>query len=104
MKKTTGGQLIYSPSDLVRYLASPFASWMDRYNLEHPGAVTPDETSAEDKLIAETGQAHEQTVLAERRQHVVVEPDAGIDNSLPGAIEIDLDEHLRLVRLALNSR
>jgi superfamily I DNA and/or RNA helicase len=31
MKKTAEGQLVYSPSDLVRYLASPFASWMDRY-------------------------------------------------------------------------
>ena len=45
MKKTTAGQLIYSPSDLVRYLASPFASWMDRYYLEDPDAVTPDEQS-----------------------------------------------------------
>ena len=65
MKKDSTGQLLYSPSDLVRYLASPFASWMDRYFLEHPDAVTPDETSAEDKLIAETGQAHERTVLAD---------------------------------------
>ena len=65
MKKTTAGQLIYSPSDLVRYLASPFASWMDRYYLENPDAVTPDEQSAEERLIAETGQEHERTVLAE---------------------------------------
>ncbi|HET9846757.1 MAG TPA: PD-(D/E)XK nuclease family protein, partial [Nitrospira sp.] len=65
MKKNSTGELLYSPSDLVRYLASPFASWMDRYYLEHPDAVTPDETSAEDKLIAETGQAHERTVLAD---------------------------------------
>ena len=65
MKKSSSGQLLYSPSDLVRYLASPFASWMDRYYLEHPDAVTPDERSAEDRLIAETGQAHERTVLAD---------------------------------------
>ncbi len=65
MKKDRTGQLLYSPSDLVRYLSSPFASWMDRNNLEHPGLVTPDETSAEEKLIAETGQAHEATVLSE---------------------------------------
>src|SRR5688572_18066060 len=38
---------------------------MDRYYLEHPDAVTPDERSAEDRLIAETGQAHERTVLAD---------------------------------------
>src|SRR4026209_811180 len=65
MKKSYSGPLIYSPSDLVRYLASPFASWMDRYYLEHPGAVTPDELAAEERLIAETVQAHEETVLAE---------------------------------------
>ena len=69
MKKDRSGQLLYSPSDLVRYLASPFASWMDRYFLQHPDAVTPDETSAEDKLIAETGQAHERTVLADLERY-----------------------------------
>ena len=37
MKKDFSGQLVFSPSDLVRYLASPFASWMDRYSLENPG-------------------------------------------------------------------
>ena len=65
MKRNSTGQLLYSPSDLVRYLASPFASWMDRYFLEYPDAVTPDERSAEDRLIAETGQAHERTVLTD---------------------------------------
>ena len=55
MKKDSSGQLRYSPSDLVRYLASPFASWMDRYHLENPDAVTPDEQTAEDRLIAQTG-------------------------------------------------
>lgn len=65
MKKTVNGQRVYSPSDLVRYLASPFASWMDRYYLENPDAVTPDEDSEEGRLIAQTGQEHERTVLAE---------------------------------------
>jgi len=32
----SNGQLIYSPSDLTRYMSSPFASWMDRLSLEHP--------------------------------------------------------------------
>src|SRR5512145_2000832 len=71
MKRSPSGQLIYSSSDLVRYLSSPFASWMDRYYLEYPDAVTPDETSAEDKLIAETGQAHERTVLADLKAATV---------------------------------
>ncbi|HTL61358.1 MAG TPA: TM0106 family RecB-like putative nuclease [Nitrospira sp.] len=63
MKKHHSGQLLFSPSDLVRYLASPFASWMDRYYLEHPDAVTPDAQSEEERLIAESGQAHEEAVL-----------------------------------------
>ncbi len=65
MKKTADGRLVYSPSDLVRYLASPFASWMDRYYLENPEAVTPDEDTEDQRLIAEAGQQHEQTVLNE---------------------------------------
>lgn len=63
MKKTTEGQLVYSPSDLVRYLASPFASWMDRYYLENPGAVTADEATEDERLIAQTGEEHEWAVL-----------------------------------------
>lgn len=63
MKKNSSGELMHSPSDLVRYLASPFASWMDRYCLENPGAVTPDEATADEKLIAQTGEEHERAVL-----------------------------------------
>src|SRR5207249_2551601 len=62
--------LVYSPSDLIRYLASPFASWMDRHNLENPGAVTPDEETADAILIAQTGNQHEQTVLDEFKASV----------------------------------
>lgn len=76
MKKTADGHLVYSPSDLVRYLASPFASWMDRYYLENPEAVTPDEDTEDQRLIAEAGQQHEQTVLNELKA------------SSPGLIEI----------------
>src|SRR5476649_2380332 len=59
------GKLRYSPSDLVRYFASPFASWMDRYHLENRGAVTPDEETEDQKLIAQTGDQHERTILDE---------------------------------------
>ncbi len=64
MKKSSG-KIIYSPSDLIRYLASPYASWMDRYHLENPGAITPDEATEDQKLISQTGDQHEQTVLEE---------------------------------------
>jgi uncharacterized protein len=64
MKKQIGS-VIYSPSDLVRYFASPFASWMDRCHLESPGQFEPDEETEDQRLIAETGNQHERNVLAE---------------------------------------
>ena len=54
MKKNSAGQLVFSPTDLIRYLASPFASWMERYNLENPGAVQPDKETEDEILIAQT--------------------------------------------------
>lgn len=59
------GIIIYSPSDLIRYLASPFASWLDRCHLENPNGVVPDEESGDQKLLAETGDQHEASVLSE---------------------------------------
>jgi predicted RecB family nuclease len=63
MKKEFG-KIIYSPSDLIRYLSSPFASWLDRYYLEYPGAIIPDEETEEEKLFSRAGDQHEQGVLA----------------------------------------
>src|SRR6476620_1772444 len=57
------GTVIYSPSDLIRYLASPFASWLDRYELENRGAIKADEQTEEEKLLSRTGDEHEQSVL-----------------------------------------
>ena len=68
--KISFGQLIYTPSDLIRYVASPFASWMDRYYLENPTAVAPDEPTADQLLIAETGIQHELNMLDEFRSTV----------------------------------
>src|SRR6516165_6360954 len=62
MKKECGA-VIYSPSDLIRYVASPFASWLDRYYLENPGSIKPDEETDEEKLLSRTGDEHEQSVL-----------------------------------------
>lgn len=62
MKKQSGS-VVFSPSDLVRYFSSPFASWMSRYHLEKPEAITPDEETEDQRLIAETGNQHELAVL-----------------------------------------
>ncbi len=54
-----GGRLVFSPGDLCRFYESPFASWMDRLELERPGLQVPDEVAPELKLLAEMGTAHE---------------------------------------------
>src|SRR5512133_3267275 len=76
MRKETGA-IVYSPSDLIRYLASPFASWLDRYELENRGAIKTDEQ----KLLSRTGDEHEQSVLKRYKA-------AGTD-----LIEIPKDQH-----------
>ena len=79
MRKQSG-IIIYSPTDLIRYLASPFASWLDRYHLENPGAIRPDEQTDEEKLLSRTGDEHEQSVLT------------GYKTSSSGVLEISKDD------------
>lgn len=62
-----GGQLTFSPSDLIRFSESPFASWMDRFYATNPGSVVPDERSADLALAAAHGDAHEKSYLARLR-------------------------------------
>src|SRR5438874_1985768 len=56
-------QLICSPSDLIRFLDSPYASWMERLHLEFPDRMQPDDETDEQKLVANTGDKHEATYL-----------------------------------------
>src|SRR6476660_2521884 len=80
MRKETG-TIIYSPSDLIRYLASPFGSWLDRYRLEGLGEIKPDEQTEEEKLLARTGDEHEQSILS------------GYKSSHAGLVEIIKDDN-----------
>ncbi len=59
------GIYTYSPSDLITFLESPFASWMDHYYQLDKSRVTPDEDSEEKKIVAQKGDAHEQEILQE---------------------------------------
>jgi predicted RecB family nuclease len=64
----SNSQIIYSPSDLCRYMNSPFASWMERYAIERPDM--PFEQDASDPLmdILQTmGNAHESVHLKKLR-------------------------------------
>lgn len=62
MRKNDGA-IIFSPTDVSRYLESPFASWMERFALEHP-----EECAARDtqdpflEVLQNKGYAHEDNV------------------------------------------
>lgn len=64
-KNKADGRLTYSPTDLITFMESPYASWMDRYNVENPGVLKPDEESEEMRLVAQTGDKHEKRFLGE---------------------------------------
>jgi len=59
MRRNSKNRLSWSPSDLVTYLESPFAVWMQRMYLEKVEGIKPDEESADQKLIQEQGNVHE---------------------------------------------
>src|SRR5688572_23365483 len=54
-----GRDVWYAPTDLVRFLESPFAAWMSRYHLERPGDVEPDPEAEDRLLFARLGEQHE---------------------------------------------
>lgn len=61
--KKSGSNLLFSPSDLIRFMESEFASWMDRHHVEL-GKFPPDPDSAEKKVVYESGNAHENNYLS----------------------------------------
>jgi predicted RecB family nuclease len=53
-------RLTYSPSDLTKWMASPFSSWLTRFSKEHPSiAPKVDGADAQLELLAEQGDIHE---------------------------------------------
>jgi uncharacterized protein len=75
MKKENGA-IIFSPTDLIRFFGSPFASWMDHYYLENRDVVAPDAETEDQRLIAQTGDEHEQRAFQE------------LSSSTPGLVAI----------------
>ena len=59
------GTIVFSPSDLTRFMESPFASWMERLYKEFPDRVTPDEGNEELQLYADAGISHEAAFVKE---------------------------------------
>jgi len=58
-----GSDLVFSPSDLISFMESEYISWMDRYHLEFPDRVAPDEEGEEDRLVRRKGREHEEEFL-----------------------------------------
>jgi len=53
----------YSPTDIVKFWQSPFASWMDRYALERPAqAPNPNEDDDLSESLSKRGRAHEESL------------------------------------------
>lgn len=56
--------LVFSPSDLTTYMASPYASWMDRFRLENPEEASEvDEGDSLLDALARKGLQHEAAQL-----------------------------------------
>lgn len=56
--------VLYSPKDLLAYADGEFAAWMERAHFEGIPCPAPDEADPEHLLLAEQGDAHENTILA----------------------------------------
>ena len=56
-------KILFSPSDLITFVKSPFASWMDRQYLEDRSSLTPDEDDAMLTVLARRGNEHEHRYL-----------------------------------------
>ena len=56
-------KLIYSPSDIVQFVNSQFACWMNRKLFEEPESVQPDEDDPQLKILQDKGDLHEKAYL-----------------------------------------
>ena len=66
MYKLSQNDYIYSPSDLIQYMSSPFASWMERLKIDHPEKLEgiPRDEDVMLGLLAQKGNEHESSYLA----------------------------------------
>ena len=70
--------MFYSPSDLTKYMESPFASWMDRLAQEYPElAPKPDPSDELMVMLQQKGYEHEDKLetqfIAEGKSLVKIE-------------------------------
>ncbi|NOT53604.1 MAG: TM0106 family RecB-like putative nuclease [Deltaproteobacteria bacterium] len=55
----------YTPTDLIEFVRSPFASWMSRSHCDFPGHLQPDPDTPDLVSLAAEGARHEQRVLTQ---------------------------------------
>lgn len=89
------GKAIYSPSDLVVFSMSPFASWMEHAYKAEMIAATPGDADEESKFLAQMGDEHERTVLADHQATMSV-CDLSVGN--------DFEERLEATKQAVQRR
>lgn len=63
------GTLVYSPSDITTFMASPFTSWMERLALEYPDcSPKPDPADELGGVLQQRGLQHEAHQLQQFRE------------------------------------
>ena len=105
------GQMYYSPSDLTKYMESPFASWMDRLVQEHPD-LAPENDPNDDLMgmLQQKGYAHEDKLearfIAEGKNLIKIEGESNIErynktlNAMQNGVEIIVQARLELGEFA----
>src|SRR5262245_16128594 len=85
-----GSRLVCSPTDLLVFFDSAFASWMDRFHADHPEQGRRPEPDEYDKVIAAHGAAHEKRYLenlkSDGRDVCIIERGRGAFDATAAAI------------------
>ena len=70
MKKDGNGTINFSPSDLIVYMGSPFASWMARLSIDRPEQLKGVEKDHDEmkNFLADKGKEHEDLFLQYLRE------------------------------------
>lgn len=104
-------RMYYSPSDLTKYMESPFASWMDRLAQEYP-ELTPERDLSDEfmGLLQQKGYAHEDKLetrfIAEGRTLVKIEGSSNTEKytktleAMKVGIEVIVQARLKLDQFA----
>ncbi len=80
--RKTDSSLLFSPSDLTRFLQNPYVTWMDRLHLEQPGTLEPDKADTQLEMVFAKGLEHERLYLESLKKEgrdVCEIPDRGDD-------------------------